>query len=195
MRFSNAELSLAWLLSFACFHHTVTVRLAKPGSLAEGSKAMNMIAPEVLSRDIDFLGTMTTQKQGVVAVVTDDPSTVDNLAPVLDFLDLKMEIVSAGADLMQVLRELRPMAVISDMDGEEQDGFHTMKMVADYRRDLPVLLLTGGDAVLMGAADAVQDLWGLTSVTRTSEFAVAGQLVAFLFTAGRRAGCMRLLQV
>lgn len=156
---------------------------------------MNMIAPEGLSRDIDFLGTMTTPKQGIVAIVTDDPATIDKLAPVLDFLDLKMEIVSAGTDLMQVLRELRPMAVISDMDGEEQDGFHTMKMVADYRRDLPVMLLTGGDAVLMGAADAVQDLWGLTSVTSTSEFAIAGQLVAFLFTAGRRAGCMRLLPV
>jgi CheY-like chemotaxis protein len=156
---------------------------------------MNMIATETLSRDIDFLGTMTTPKQGIVAIVTDDPATVDNLAPVLDFLDLRMEIVSAGSDLLQVLREQRPMAVISDMDGEEQDGFHTMKMVADYHRDLPVLLLTGGDPVLMGAADAVQDLWGLTSVTRTSEFAIAGQLVAFLFTAGRRAGCMRLLQV
>jgi hypothetical protein len=156
---------------------------------------MNMITPEGLSRDIDFLGTMTTPKQGIVAIVTDDPGTIDKLASVLDFLDLRMEIVSAGTDLKQVLRELRPIAVISDMDGEEQDGFHTMKMVADYRRDLPVMLLTGGDAVLMGAADAVQDLWGLTSVTRTSEFAIAGQLVAFLFTAGRRAGCMRLLPV
>ena len=156
---------------------------------------MNMIAHEGLTRDGDFLGTMTAQRQGVVAIVSDHPATIEHLAPVLDFLDLKMEVVSAGADLMHVLREQRPMAVISDMDGEEQDGFHTMKMVADYRRDLPVLLLTGGDAVLMGAADAVQDLWGLTAVTRTSEFAIAGQLVAFLFSAGRRAGCMRLLPI
>ena len=195
MRFSNAELSLSWLLSFVCYQHTMNVRLAKPGPLAEGSKAMNMLAPEVLSRDTDFLGTRSSPKQGIVAVVTDDPSTVENLASVLDFLDLKMEIVSAGIDLLQVLREQHPMAVISDMDGEEQDGFHTMKIVATYRRDLPVLLLTSGDAVLMGAADAVQDLWGLTEVTQTSHFAIAGQLVAFLFTAGRRAGCMRLLQI
>ncbi len=156
---------------------------------------MNMIAPEAVSRDLDFPGSMTTQKQGVVAVVTDDLATIDRLAPVLDFLDLKMEIVSAGTDLMQVLQEQRPMAVISDVEGDEQDGFHTMKLVANYRRDVPVLLLTDGDPVLMGAADAIQDLWGLTSVTRTSAFAIAGQVVAFLFTAGRSAGCMRLLPV
>jgi CheY-like chemotaxis protein len=156
---------------------------------------MNMIASHALFRDYDFPGTMTAVKQGVVAIVSDDPATIDSLAPVFDFLDLKMEVVATGTDLMQVLRDERPMAVISDMDGEEQDGFHTMKMVAQYHRDLPVLLLTGGDAVLMGAADAVQDLWGLTSVTRTSEFAIAGQLVAFLFSAGRRAGCMRLVPV
>jgi hypothetical protein len=57
------------------------------------------------------------------------------------------------------------------------------------------MLLTNGDAVLMGAADAVQDIWGLTSVTRTSGFPVAGQLVGFLFNAGRRSGCMRLVPV
>lgn len=156
---------------------------------------MNMIASEALSRDYDFPGTMSVAKQGVVAIVTDDPATIENLAPIFEFLDLRMEIVSAGTDLTHVLREQRPMAVISDMEGEEQDGFHIMKMVAGYRRDLPVLLLTGGDAVLMGAADAVQDLWGLTAVTRTSEFAIAGQLVAFLFGAGRRAGCMRLVPI
>ena len=87
------------------------------------------------------------------------------------------------------------MAVITDVDGDDQDGFHVMKTVGRYNRELPVMLLTDGDPVLLGAADAIQDLWGLTSVTRTSGFPVAGQLVAFLFSAGRRAGCMRLVPV
>jgi hypothetical protein len=39
------------------------------------------------------------------------------------------------------------------------------------------------------------DLLGITSVTRTSGFPVAGQLVGFLFNAGRQAGCMRLLPI
>jgi CheY-like chemotaxis protein len=154
---------------------------------------MNMIASQHLT--LDRPGAVTAAKQGVVAIVSDDPATIERLAPVCEFLDLKIEIVSAGIELEHVLRERRPMAVVTDVEGESQDGFHTMKQVARHNRDLPVLLLTAGDAVLMGAVDAVQALCGLTSVTTTSEFPIAGQLVAFLFNAGRRAGCMRLIPV
>ncbi|MEA2741511.1 MAG: hypothetical protein QOH05_4818 [Acetobacteraceae bacterium] len=156
---------------------------------------MNMLVTRTLSRDNDFLSADLAAQPGVVAIVSDDPETIESIAPVCEFLELRMEIVAAGADLTRVLREHRPMAVISAIDGAQQDGFHTMKVIARYSRDLPIMLLTGGDGTLMGAADAVQDLWGLTSVTRTSAFPVAGQLVAFLFGAGRRAGCMRLLPV
>jgi CheY-like chemotaxis protein len=156
---------------------------------------MNMIAPRSFSQDSHFPGTVTAAQQGIVLIVSDDPATVENLRSVCEFLELKMEVVSAGMDLIGALRDHRPMAVISDVDGQDQDGFHTMKVIARYSRDLPIMLLTEGDAMLMGAADAIQDLWGLTSVTRTSGFPVAGQLVAFLFGAGRRAGCMRLLPI
>jgi hypothetical protein len=156
---------------------------------------MNMVASQFLTPDRPFPGTMTAVKQGVVAIVSDDPHTIARIAPVCEFLDLKIEVVSAGTDLDCVLNAQRPMAVVTDVEGESQDGFHIMKQVARYSRDLPVLLLTGGDTVLMGAVDAVQAVWGLTSVTTTSEFPMAGQLVAFLFAAGRRAGCMRLIPV
>jgi hypothetical protein len=156
---------------------------------------MNMIASRTLLRDVEFLGTMTPARQGVVAIVTDDEDTIEQLATVCRFLDLRVETVSTGTELAHVLREHRPMAVITDVEGKNQDGFHTMKQIARYQRDLPILLLTGGDPVLMGAVDAVQEMCGLTSVTSTSEFPVAGQLVAFLFGAGRRAGCMRLVPI
>jgi PleD family two-component response regulator len=155
---------------------------------------MNMIASRLLSPDHVFPGTETA-KQGVVAIVSDNPQTVDELAPICEFLDLRIEVVTTGVDLDQILQEQRPMAVVAEVEGDEQDGFHTMKMVARYSRDLPVLMLTGGDPVLMGAADAVQSLWGLTSVSSTSGFPMAGQLVQFLFNAGRRAGCMRLIPI
>jgi len=164
---------------------------------------MNMIASQVLSFDRAFRvslaaagpGTSSAPRQGVVAVVSDDPATIEHLSPVCEFLDLKIEVVSSGTDLDHVLRESHPMAIVTDVEGQGQDGFHTMKQVAGYSRDLPILLLTEGDAVMMGAADAVQNVWGLTAVTSTSAFPMAGQLVAFLFNAGRRAGCMRLLPV
>ena len=156
---------------------------------------MNMIASRTVFRDRDFAGTSTATSQGVVAIVSGNEETVAHLAPVCDFLDLRVEVVSAGTELAQVLQEQRPMAVITDVDAGDQDGFHVMKQVARHNRELPILLLTDGDAAMMGAADAVQDLWGLTSVTRTSEFPLAGQLVAFLFSAGRKAGGMRLVPV
>ena len=156
---------------------------------------MNMITPAHLSSETDFPGSMASVRQGVVAVVSDDPMTIGNLAPVCEFLDLRMEIVSAGVDLNQVLHVHQPMAVITDVEGKEQDGFHIMKVIARHNRELPVMLLTNGDAGLMGAADALQDLLGLTSVTRTSAFPLAGQIVGFLFSAGRRAGCMRLVPI
>ncbi len=140
-------------------------------------------------------GSVVAQKQGIIVLFSDDERTVANLEPVCDFLDLKLEVVSAGTDLMAVLRAVRPLAVITDVDGHDHDGFHAMKVIARYNPDLPVLLLAGGDPALMGAADAVQEIWGLTSVTPTSGFPMAGQIVGFLFAAGRRAGCMRLVPV
>jgi CheY-like chemotaxis protein len=156
-------------------------------------KVMNMIATEVFSRGDVRLGSMTAANQGIVVIVSDDPATIQSLTPVCEFLDLRMEIVSAGTDLANVLREHRPMAVITDIECKDHDGFYVMKVIARYSRDLPILLLTSGESVMMGAADAVQDLCGLTSVSSTSRFPMAGQLVAFLFGAGRRAGCMRLV--
>ncbi len=156
---------------------------------------MNMIAPRSLAQDFDRLGTMGSTKQGVVAVVSDNPATIANMGSVCDFLDLRMEVVSTAADLCQVLLEHQPMAVIADVEGDAQDGFHIMKLIARHDADMAVMLLTGGDAVLMGAADAVQEMCGLTSVTLSSEFPLGGQLVAFLFSAGRRMGCLRLVPV
>jgi len=156
---------------------------------------MNMIATETLVRDYSFPGSVTAPQQGTVVLFSDDTDTISSMDPVCAFLDLRLEVVSGGMDLMAVLRQERPMAVIADIDGEDHDGFHAMKLVARYNSDLPVMLLTGGDPALMGAADAIQELWCLSNVTRTSGYALAGQLVGFLFAAGRKAGAMRLVPV
>jgi CheY-like chemotaxis protein len=164
---------------------------------------MNTITSRAFKLDHAFPGSMGNAKSGamvgprqaVVAIVSDDPATIAHVAPVCEFLDLRIEVVSSRTDLDNVLREYQPMAIVTDIEGQGRDGFHTMKQVARFSRDLPILLLTEGDAIMMGAADAVQNVWGLTAVTSTSAFPVAGQLVAFLFNAGRRTGCMRLIPV
>jgi hypothetical protein len=61
-------------------------------------------------------------------------------------------------------------------------------------RDLPILMLTGEDAALMGAADAIEEIWGLTNVTKSPELPMVGAIVDFLFKAGRRSDWFRAMQ-
>jgi CheY-like chemotaxis protein len=156
---------------------------------------MNMIKSAAALRDQGYLSAIASNSQAVVIVVSDNPAVTEKLHPVCAFLELRTECVSSGQDLLTMLRTQHPIAVISDIEGEEQDGFHTMKVVADYHRDLPLFMLTDGDPTLMGAADAVQEICGLTSVAQSSGAPLAAELVPFLFGAGRRAGCMRLVPI
>ena len=156
---------------------------------------MNMIKSKAALLDQGFLSAVAPPSQAVVVLVSDDPVLSAKLEPVCAFLDLKAECVSSGADLLTTLRIQQPIAVISDIEGDEQDGFHTMKVVAEYQRDLPIFMLTAGDPVLLGASDAVQQVCGLTSVAHASGSPLAGELISFLFGAGRRAGCMRLVPI
>jgi hypothetical protein len=156
---------------------------------------MNMISLLDSSGDYSFHSTRPAHRQALVVIACDAAETVEQLEAVCEFFDLAVEVVPAQADLMNVLREQRPMAVISDVDGQHQDGFHVLKIVAHYDHGLPVLLLTGGDPVMMGAADAVQEMWNLTMVSRSTSAPLAGQLADFLCAAGRSAGCMRLVQL
>lgn len=156
---------------------------------------MNMIATLDATGDYGFQGECPADRQALVIIACESPTTIRQLGTVCEFLDLAVQVVHDQADLMKVLRQHHPMAVIAEVDGQYQDGFHTMKIVAAYDRDLPVLLLTDGDPVMMGAADAVQEVWNLTTVSPSTGAALAGQLAEFLFAAGRRAGCMRLVPV
>ena len=60
---------------------------------------------------------------------------------------------------------------------------------------LPVLLLTGHDPAMLGAAEAVEELWQLSSVRKVPELPDAGQLLDFLFGAGRRGTCISMMPV
>jgi hypothetical protein len=156
---------------------------------------MNMITSLEASLNLSFSGAAPANRQALVVIASDSAAVVQQLEQVCVFFDLGVQIVDSEEELLSMLREHRPMAVIADVDGVSRDGFHAMRVVGDYDHDLPIMVLTHGDPVLMGAADAMQELWNLTMVSRTSAKPLAGQLAEFLFAAGRRAGCMRLVQV
>ncbi|HTW69269.1 MAG TPA: hypothetical protein VME47_05230 [Acetobacteraceae bacterium] len=133
------------------------------------------------------------QRHPMVLVVEDGNSTVDALHPICDFLEIAIEKVPSDHDLVKTLQDYNPMAVIAQMDCRGQDGCHIMMSVAQHDRTLPILLITGDDPALAGAADAVEEIWRLESVVKLPRLPSVGTFVDFLFRAGRKGRCMRLL--
>jgi hypothetical protein len=129
----------------------------------------------------------------VVAVVEDGVWISRELAEICEFLDISVERVPSHGDLDAVLVGRTPMAVVCELDGAGQDGCHVMKTVASHDPSLPIMLLTGDDPALAGAADAVEEIWQLTEVTKLRSFPSMAGLVDFLFLAGRKGRCMRLM--
>jgi len=135
----------------------------------------------------------SAQRHPVLLVVEDGDSTVAALHPICEFLEVAIEKVPSERDLVEALREFNPMGVIAHMDCRGQDGCHLMMSIARHDRTLPILLITGDDPALAGAADAVEELWQLGSVAKLPRLPNIGALVDFLFQAGRKGRCMRLL--
>ena len=51
------------------------------------------------------------------------------------------------------------------------------------------------ESALLGAVDAVEEIWELTSVAKWPRMLGVGAVVDFLFRAGRKGDCMRLMSV
>jgi CheY-like chemotaxis protein len=130
-----------------------------------------------------------------VLIVRDDDKNNDFLDSICEFLDIAVEHASSRDDLLPLLRGLRPIAVITDLDSEVQDGFHVMKVTGSYKRTLPIMLLTSNDPALLGAVDAVREVWNLTRVAAITGTASIGTMVDFICHAARDAGMPQLMRV
>jgi CheY-like chemotaxis protein len=137
----------------------------------------------------------TIPAQRSVLVVRDDDKNSEVLDAICEFLDIAVEHAASGGDLGPLLLGLRPMAVIADLEGDVQDGFHVMKMAAGYDRKLPILLLTGNEILLQGAIDAVKEVWGLKHVATAAGMGSVGDVVDFLCHAARDAGRSRMMRI
>ena len=129
----------------------------------------------------------------LVLVIEDDEEFSTAFRNVCECLEVAVERMPTQDDLGEVLTRRRPMAVVAAMDAAGQDGCHVLMTVAAFDRDLPVLLITGDDPALLGAVDAVTELWQLSSVTRWPRMLGIGAVVDFLFRAGRKGNRMRLI--
>jgi hypothetical protein len=135
----------------------------------------------------------TGRRMPLVLVVEDGQAMSDGMRALCDFIDISLDRIDCGEDLLASLQRCRPMAVIAAMDAERQDGGNVLMTVARHDPTLPVLLMTDGDPVLEGAADAVTELWGLTEVVQAGAWPSPGRLAEFLCRAGLRGNCLALL--
>jgi CheY-like chemotaxis protein len=129
----------------------------------------------------------------LVLVVEDGEAMSAPLREICEFLNVAVERVDSDEDLLPFLRRCRPMAVVAAMEADGQDGANALMAVARHDPSLPVLLLTDGDPVLAGAADAVTELWGLTEVVQGTEWPSVGAVAEFLCRAGVQGHCLALL--
>ncbi len=136
-----------------------------------------------------------TGREPSVVLIEDGGRLSHVFRSICDCLDVEVVRMASWDDLDTVLRHHRPMAVVAELDADGQDGCHVLMTVASYDRTLPVLLITGCDPALIGAVDAVEEIWNLTSVTRWSEPLGAREVVDFLFRTGLAGHCMRLMPV
>jgi len=135
------------------------------------------------------------QRHPVLLIVEDGDGTAVAIQPICDFLDIAVETLPSEYDLAGALRDYHPMGVVAHLDCQGQDGCHVMMTVAQHDRSLPVLLLTGDDSALAGAADAVEELWKLEAVVKFPKLPGIGAIVDFIFRAGRKGRCLRLVPV
>lgn len=158
---------------------------------------MNQIAsPHAIQyRPAPLPGSTPSSRTPLLLLVTDDTALAEQVQQVCAFLDVEMMHLDSAVRLLPLLRSLNPMAVISGLDTQSQDGFHVMKVVATHDPSLPLLLLSGYDQTIAGAVDAVEQLWALNAVRRSSCLPGAGDLLEFLCEAGRQGECLGLMPV
>ncbi len=131
-------------------------------------------------------------RSDVVLVVEDRPRLSRTVGYICDFLNLPMETAGGNEDLATLLDRKRPLAVICELEGVLQDGCHVMKTVAKYDATLPIMLITGSDQTLIGAADAVEEIWGLSRVSKLRDAPGLGDVVEFLCRSGQVGGSSSL---
>jgi hypothetical protein len=134
-------------------------------------------------------------RRPTVLVIEDGSELGDAFRSVGDCLDVTIARMPSHEDLSTMLSLHRPMAVVAEMDAVGQDGCHVLITIAGYDRQLPVLLIAGEDPTVLGAIDAVEEVWQLASVAKWPQMLGIGAIVDFLFRAGRSGGCMRLMPV
>jgi DNA-binding NtrC family response regulator len=142
--------------------------------------------PPIGENKLDRPSGQASRRGNLVIVMEDQIGLSGPVGSICNYLGLNVEVVASYADLGVILDDRRPLAVVASFESEHQDGGHILKSVALHDRDLPVLMVTGGNAIYLGAAEALCEVLHLTTVTLPQGEATFGEMVEFLARAGQR---------
>jgi len=117
------------------------------------------------------------------------------LEPVCSALDMQPVRVTSYHEMPFMLHHHTPMGVICVIDPVGRDICRVLRGIAGYNPDLPVLIVANDDPACLGVMDAAEQLWGLTGLHTIPQDPAPGDLVTFLFHAGRHGKTGRLLPV
>ncbi len=99
---------------------------------------------------------------------------------------LGVKITCVAGDVSTALRALRPVGLL--LLRPNPDLRLTLRDIAGYDRQLPVLLATGPDPRLLGMIDALAGLYRLRGLHRVTGRPTTAMLTCFLSRIGRRTG-------
>ena len=133
--------------------------------------------------------------QPVILVVEPDGRLATFAAEICHFLRIEVMHVPDPDSLRTVLHRQHPIGVLTDAGPGGESGCRTLRAVAGYDRNLPIMMVNAGDPETLGRLDAMEDICALGAVKRSSGRLAARDLVDFLFVAGRRSGTGRLMPV
>lgn len=136
---------------------------------------------------------MTEQERQRLIVLVSSEGISTRLVEMCAALDIELIPVSSHHDLPFRLHHSRPIGVISEIDGRSIESCASLRNIAAYDPDMPVLLVAGDDPVVLGTIDAAEQLWDLSGIRRLADQPSARDLIDFLFQAGREAGTGRLV--
>jgi hypothetical protein len=128
----------------------------------------------------------------VVIVVETQPSLSNFISEVCDFLRIRVERIDHAAGIGQWLRDLQPIAMLSEMQDANYLLYDLLMSVADYDPTLPLLVVMQNDPATHGALEAARELWQLSDVSLLGERPGIRALIDFLFRAGGKIGAALL---
>lgn len=137
-----------------------------------------------------------TWEAPLLAVVDASGGLAAWVETVCESMRLRLCIAPDATSLGVKLGDTQPIAVLcADLGGGGRPVGRLLKLVANYNRDMPVLLMTSDDPETLGSIDAAVELWPLTDVQRIAGPVPVAAVVAFLARAGRLSGALRMMAV